>query len=111
MSKPGIASELSRFLSSAATFVVDKAWEISWATRIIFIVLFLDIFLLATGDGGLLSWAQGNKPNINLAGVLLFAGSLCFVVAYIFPAIVFVIKAISFRPLFFISENLGHVDK
>lgn len=105
MSEPGSASEISKILSSATISIVDKAWEISWATRIIFIILFLDMFLLTTRDGGLLSWAQGSKPNINLAGALLFGASLCFVAAYLLPAMIFIIKTISLGLLIRFSEK------
>lgn len=105
MSEPGSASEILKILSSVATSIVDKAWEVSWATRIIFIILFLGMFLLTAGDGGLLSWAQGSKPDINLAGALLFGASLCFVAAYLLPAMIFIIKTISLGLLIRFSEK------
>lgn len=105
MPEPGSTSEGLKILSSAAISIVDKAWEISWATRIIFIILVLDIFLLVTGDGGLLSWAQGSKPNINLAGALIFGALLCFVAAYVLPAVTFLIKTLLLGLLMRISEK------
>lgn len=92
--EPGSRSEGSKILSSAAIPIVDKAWEISWATRIIFIILAPDISFLVTGDDGLLSWAQGSEPNVNLAGALIFGALFCFVAAYVLPSATFLLKTL-----------------
>ncbi|MFC3569695.1 hypothetical protein [Paracoccus simplex] len=94
MAEPSGALDVSKAISAATKSIIDKAWEISWATRIIFIALFLDIFLLTCGCGGLLSWVQGDRPNINIASVVVFGASLCFIAAYVLPAVVFTAKAI-----------------
>lgn len=78
MTNPQNVSGFAKYMSALTSSVVDKAWEASWAARIIFIVLFADCFLIFANKGSLLLWAQGRAPDINVGSAVVFAASLCF---------------------------------
>ncbi|WP_313053418.1 hypothetical protein [Pseudomonas lopnurensis] len=75
--------------------VIEKAWELVWATRIICIALFLDSALLIYPGGGLLAWATGGEPALNLGWLAIAMTVFCLLAVYGFPAIIFLLKSVA----------------
>ncbi|HCF6897029.1 TPA: hypothetical protein NII73_004100 [Pseudomonas aeruginosa] len=69
--------------------IIERVWELTWATRIICIGLCLDTALVCYPGGGLLAWAAGEQPTLTLGWYAAALTIFCALVGYAIPIVFF----------------------
>lgn len=81
------ASEYDKTPRFEMSSIIDRVWEITWAGRLLCLVLSLDFALLIYLGGGLISIVHADAIPVNFAWVATFIAGYCFVAAFLLPAL------------------------
>lgn len=65
-----------------------------WVIRLLCLGLFTDIILISSKSVGILDWAQGTEPDLNIGWIIFALLSFCATVGLLMPIILFVLKAL-----------------
>lgn len=92
MPNNGFSEAEGKLPERSLLFVLEKAWEIKWAARLVFVGLFVDVSLIVSNKPGIFRWSLGDVPLVNVGWVILVIMSFCALTAFIFPAIFFLLR-------------------
>ncbi len=75
--------------------ILERAWEVQWALRLICGVLFFDMVMVLHSHRGLWQWSTGdNTLWSDVGGVVIAMVGFSFTVAIVIPAILLVLRQI-----------------
>lgn len=77
--------------------IVDRAWEATWAARVICLALFFDTAMLVFSGSGLISWAVTGTIQLNFGWMVIVVVAYCLLAGLIFPTILEIIRSLTIQ--------------